>query len=447
MSGNLLQIGQSGAMAARAALELTGQNIANAGNADYARRSLSLADLTPTGSVAYTQGFTSGSGVRIDRVARADSVLLYAQARQSGSDLARATTELAGLREAEQSVEQAGIYPALVEFEAALGALRSDPLSPSLRAAVVERGRVLADSVRLGDSGLAGAMERGRFEASAGVAALNTDAGELARLNDALLRSRDGTSGQAALLDRRDALLARMAQATGITVEYGQRGMVDVRLGDGTGPYLVSGTAATALASVEQADGTIGFSLGGSPVALTGGSLAGAGQALAAQRDARAGLDAMALNLLTSVNTAQSAGVTPAGTSGLPFFAGTGARDLAVVLPDGDGLATAPAGSGPQSRSTANLDALRAALAGPGGPTAQADALLTGLSQAVAGRGVTRDVLATVAESAARALRAETAVDLDAEAADLLRFQQAFQASGRVIQAAAEIFDTILGIR
>lgn len=447
MSANLLQIGQSGAMAARAALELTGQNIANAGNAYYARRSLALADLTPTGSVAYTQGFTSGSGVRIDRVARADSVLLYAQARQSGSELARATTELAGLREAEQSVEQAGIYPALVEFEAAFGALRSDPLSPSLRAAVVERGRVLADSVRLGDSGLAGAMERGRFEVQAGVAALNTDAGELARLNDALLRSRDGTSGQAALLDRRDALLARMAQATGVTVEYGQRGMVDVRLGDGTGPYLVSGTTATALASADLPDGTVAFSLGGTPVALAGGALAGAGQALVAQRDARAGLDVLALNLVTVVNTAQAAGTTPAGSAGMSFFAGTGAADLAVVLADGSGLATAPAGSGPQSRSTVNLDALRAALAGSGGPTAQADALLTGLSQAVAGRSVTREVLATVAESAASALRAETAVDLDAEAADLLRFQQAFQASGRVIQAAAEIFDTILGIR
>ena len=34
----------------------------------------------------------------------------------------------------------------------------------------------------------------------------------------------------------------------------------------------------------------------------------------------------------------------------------------------------------------------------------------------------------------------------DAEAANLLRFQQAFQASGRVMQAASDIFDTLLGI-
>ncbi|MFN4112560.1 MAG: flagellar hook-associated protein FlgK [Sphingomonadaceae bacterium] len=446
MSGNLLQIGQSGAMAARAALELTGQNIANAGNADYARRSLALADLTPTGAVAFTQGFTAGSGVRIDRVARSEATLLFAQARQSGSDLARASAELEGLREAERAVEQAGIYPALVEFEAALGALRSDPLSPSLRAAVLERGRVLADSVRLGDRGLASAMENTRFASQAGVASLNTDAGELARLNDALLRAREGTSGHAALLDRRDALLGRMAQSARITVEHGQRGTVNVRLGDGSGPYLVSGTSATPFDAVPQPDGTLAFTLGGAPVTMASGALAGQAQALAAQRDARGELDALAVQLVTQVNAAQASGVTPAGAPGQPFFAGTAARDLAVVLVDGSGLATAPAGAGPQSRSTANLDALRGVL-GNGGPTAAADALLSRLSQSVAGRAVSRDVMATVAESANAALFRETAVDLDAEAANLLRFQQAFQASGRVIQTAAEIFDTILGIR
>lgn len=447
MAGDLLQIGKSGALAARAALELTGHNIANAGNADYARRSLALADLTPTGTIAYVQDNVSGSGVRIDRVVRAGSTTLFAQARQAGSDLARAGAELAGLREAERAVEQAGIHPALVEFEASLGALRSDPLNPSLRAAVVERGRVLADSVRLGDSALAGAMEQTRFGAQAGVAAFNTDAGELARVNDALLRARDGTAGQAALLDQRDALLRRMAEGAAITVEYGQRGMVAVRLGDSSGPYVVSGTTVQPLAATTQADGTLAFQLGGAPATLAGGALAGQVQALTAQRDARAGLDALAQGLIAAVNGAQAAGVTPAGNAGGAFFSGIGAADLAVVLSDGAGLATAPAGAGPGSRSTGNLDALRAALGGAGGPTAAADALLTGLSLAVAGRSTTHSVLTTVAEAARGTLNAQTAVDLDAEAANLLRFQQAFQANGRVIQAAADIFDTILGIR
>ena len=75
-----------------------------------------------------------------------------------------------------------------------------------------------------------------------------------------------------------------------------------------------------------------------------------------------------------------------------------------------------------------------------------ADRLLFDLSSAIDARSVTRDALRTVADSAQLALSQETGVDLDQEAANLLRFQQAFQANGRVIQAAADVFDTILGI-
>ena len=446
MAMDLLQIGKSGALAARAALEVTAQNIANAGNADYARRSIALSDLTAIGSAAYTVGFTSGSGVAIDRIQRADSDILFTQARRAGSDLARANAELAGWQDAERVVEQAGIYPELVEFEAALGALRSDPLSASLRAAVLERGRVVADSIRHGDSGVAEALDHTRFAAHGDVAEVNTAATELARLNQALLRVRDGTSGQAALFDQRDALLGRLAGKAGITVEYGQRGMVDVRFGDSSGPYLVRGVAAGTLAATTQPDGTLVFALDGAAVVPASGSLAGHGQALVALRDTRGSLDALALQLTAEVNTAQASGVGVDGSPGQPFFAGTGARDIALVLADGAGIAVAPAGAGPASRSTANLDHLRAALAN-GGPTAAADALLLRVSQAVAGRTDTRNVLATVAQSASAALASETAVDLDAEAANLVRFQQAFQASGRVIQAASEVFDTILGIR
>jgi flagellar hook-associated protein 1 FlgK len=38
-------------------------------------------------------------------------------------------------------------------------------------------------------------------------------------------------------------------------------------------------------------------------------------------------------------------------------------------------------------------------------------------------------------------------VNLDEEAADLIRFQNAYQASARIVQVSSEIFDAILGIR
>jgi flagellar hook-associated protein 1 FlgK len=37
-------------------------------------------------------------------------------------------------------------------------------------------------------------------------------------------------------------------------------------------------------------------------------------------------------------------------------------------------------------------------------------------------------------------------VNLDEEAANLLRYQQAYQASGKVMQVASQLFDTLLSL-
>jgi flagellar hook-associated protein 1 FlgK len=152
------------------------------------------------------------------------------------------------------------------------------------------------------------------------------------------------------------------------------------------------------------------------------------------------------VQLIDTANAAQGSGVTVDGTPAPPFFSGTGARDIALALTSGSQIATAPAGEPPASRNIGNLQALRDALA-INGPAKSADALLFDISSAISARSVTRDALRTLADSAQVALTVETGVDLDQEATNLLRYQQMFQASGRVIQTASDIFDTILGLR
>ncbi|MEL7317981.1 MAG: flagellar basal body rod C-terminal domain-containing protein, partial [Pseudomonadota bacterium] len=69
------------------------------------------------------------------------------------------------------------------------------------------------------------------------------------------------------------------------------------------------------------------------------------------------------------------------------------------------------------------------------------------LSSRIAAQDVTRTGLAAIAQNAEATLLNETGVDLDTEAANLIRLQQAFEANGRVLQVATEIFDTLLAIR
>ena len=232
----------------------------------------------------------------------------------------------------------------------------------------------------------------------------------------------------------------------GITIDYQERGVVAVRLGDGTGPFLVDGTNSASLAANQNPDGTATFTLDGAAVAPTSGALAGQAQALIALRDSKSELDGLAALIITTVNDAQAGGTAPDGSAGQPLFSGTNAATIALSATSGDAFATAPAGSPAASRDASNLEALRTALAN-GGPAEEADRILYDIANAVSGRGIARDALAAIAETADIVLSRETAVDLDVEAANLVRFQQAFQASGRVIEVARNVFDTILGIR
>ena len=108
--------------------------------------------------------------------------------------------------------------------------------------------------------------------------------------------------------------------------------------------------------------------------------------------------------------------------------------------------AASPAGAGANSRDASNLFAMRTAL-GISDPAGAMDALIFDISGTVSGRTVTRDALDTIAGNARIALTAQAGVNLDQEATNLIRYQQAFQASSKAIQIASNIFDTLLALR
>ena len=60
---------------------------------------------------------------------------------------------------------------------------------------------------------------------------------------------------------------------------------------------------------------------------------------------------------------------------------------------------------------------------------------------------IASDAQEAIASQARSTQQSLSGVNLDEEAANLMRYQQAYQASGKVIQAAATVFDTILSIR
>ena len=60
--------------------------------------------------------------------------------------------------------------------------------------------------------------------------------------------------------------------------------------------------------------------------------------------------------------------------------------------------------------------------------------------------GLAQEALEVVNTQARQARDAASGVSLDTEAANLIRFQQAYQANAKVMQVASDLFDTLVGI-
>jgi flagellar hook-associated protein 1 FlgK len=445
MASDLLQIAASGARAARAALDVTAQNISNASTDGYVRRSVRLAEVASAGGYARL-GDISVSGVRIDGVTRNADLFRMAEVRRTSADSARASAELNGMENIEAAIEQANVFASLTSFETALQRLTNDPIDPSLRAAVLEDARTVARTFNIAAEALDAVGEGLRFEASDGTDQVNLLAQELGRVNLRLARAVDATSDQTALLDQRDNLLQRLSGQVDIFTSIAPDNTVSVRIGGNAGPMMVTGGTVGTFAATTAADGTLSFTLGGNPVTLNAGALAGKAQALVAVADTRVRLDSIADALASAVNTVQQGGVALDGSPGQPMFSGSGAAGLALAINSGAQLATAPAGAPAGSRDPANLDALRAAMSS-NDISGQVDGLLFSISSAVAGRRTTSQAIDAIAGSARIALEQQAGVNLDDEAVNLMRYQQAFQASGKVMQVANTLFDTLLAIR
>lgn len=441
MTSNLLSIASSGAAAASAALNVTAQNIANVSTVGYVKRGVTTTELVGNSS----QGVDDISlfGVGPATVTRNVDSFQQAEARRTNSAAVSADTQVSSLTNIQTALEQTNLYPSITSFETSLQRLTSNPTDPSLRAGVLAATMNMAQTFNLASSELTSAGQGMQFDAADSVVQVNQLATNLAAVNIKISADNDPSANQAPLLDQRDELLQQMSKYADITTTIQPNQTVQVQMGGASGPQLVSGGTASSLAMSTAANGTISFTLGGSAISLGGGSLAGQQQSLLTVAATNTSLDSIAASLINAANTAQSSGVAQDGSAGQPLFSGTSAATIGLALTSGTQLATAPAGAGANSLDPANLTALQNAVltADPAGKT---NNLLFSVSSAVRNATTTQTALDAIAANAQTTLEAGAGVNLDEEATNLLRYQQAYQASGKVMQTAQTLFNSLL---
>lgn len=446
----IMDVGISGMFASRVATQILNHNIANANTPGYSRQRLTLGAAMPL----RTPYGTLGRGVVPLGVERMTDRFAYRQlldqtaveGSYSGID-----QMLSAVENVLGSVDNDRIGTSLSAFFNAWGDLASTA-DPALKQGVVSAGQALALQLRDVDSGLRAAQSEARASIEGKVLEVNRKLAEVADLNGQIVGGSALNATPYDLVDRRDQLLAEIAVDLRVSIQEREDGSADVII---EGNTLVSRSHFTALrlTASEENDGSAQLELrfgNGNGIALTPmqGEIHGLLTAHNQQIEGvRRGLDAVAVSLIERVNALHGRGVTAGGT-GVDFFTGGSASDIAVSFAVDENPALVVTGrSGEPGDNSIALEI--AALGDVPDATGislneRYNALLVDLASQRGSYSALLEGQISIVESVRVRLESVRGVSLDEEMADLVRYEQTFDANARVITAVNDMLDTLI---
>lgn len=447
---DLLGLGLSGLRAYRTALGAVGENVANAETPGFTRRSVTLtpgvsggARLTPYSGESYVFG-----GVRVQGIERAWDMFKAAEMRHASSAAGRTEVREQWLTGIETILDDGpyGVGAKITAFFNAADDLAATPGDRFGRSQFLAKlddvagaFRNNADALRRLSAGIGDA-------AQLDVQAVNNAVNGLAQLNTALRAATPGSTVRAAMEDDRDRLIDTIAERIGIVTSDNADGTVQVSLADAPGSVLVSPTETASLSLTIAGDGRLSLqvtnSSGPAAVVPSSGKLAGLVESADMTATRASELSTLAIDFAVQLNTWSSNGRDQAGNPGPALLDPAGGAIGIRALVTDPALVAAQSGSGVLNGNLLALDALR----GANGVERRWTNLVAGHAQTLSSARSEHAAASAWRDTSFGALDEITGVDLDREAADLLRFQQAYSAAARIIQVGRETVQDILNI-
>src|SRR4051812_35766820 len=304
-----LNIGKNALAVSQAAIQVTGNNIANAGNADYTRQT---AGLSASPDQQLRPGVFVGTGVNLDSIARQIDDALQGRLRGGVSDneSAQATTQWLG--QVESVFNELGdddLSTHLSSFFGSWSNLANKPQDLGLRQIVLQNGQSVADwfhDLRSKLANLKGAIDQ-RLPAIVNDA--NGYAQQIADLNQKIATAEGGAGGANNLRDQRDAVLKKLSELMDVkTVEQGS--IVNVYVG--SEPLVIGTTNRGVGLRTDTVNGvvtpTVVFKVNNGAMNVTSGQIGGLAQARAKVAGVIGDVDKIAGNLVFELNKIHASG-------------------------------------------------------------------------------------------------------------------------------------------
>lgn len=447
-----LNIAVGAMLADQAALDTTSNNIANANTPGYSRQTVNFEETPP---VEYG-GQLFGTGVEIGQITSQRNNVLQMSLDQATQQQSKYDSYLTSMQQVQTLFNETsgtGLQSSITAFFNSLQQLSTNPSNTSLRQAVLSAAQNMAQDFNSTSSSLTSLQQNVDQSVPQAVSQINSLTSQIAQLNSEVSAAESTGQNAGSLVDQRNQLISQVSGL--IDVSQVDAGNGNVTLTTTSGAALVVGNKSFQLTT--QANATTGFqdvySMGKDITStINGGSLGGTLQV----RDSTipsilASLDSLASSLENSFNSVNKAGTDLNGNPGGNFFVpppagGAGAAaTMSVALTDPSQIA---AGLDGTAGDNANVNAMLALqnqgiVNGQTPINAYSNLVFQVGNDVASAQSEEQGITATV-QQLQNQIGSISGVSINEEAANLVQYQQAYQAAAQVASVISNLTSTAI---
>jgi len=417
-----LQTALRGLLAYQQGIETTGNNITNASTPGYSRETVDLTESAPMVIPEAGNNVQLGTGVDVTTISRIRDQFLDIQYRAQNTTSGNANTNVTLLNQVQTALAEPtdhGLAAQMSAFWGAWSDVANSPQDPAARQTLVDSAQTLAQSFNALDQqmGTVQAQAGQQYAALTGTSGvIASDAAGIAALNNTISQAVAAGQTPNELQDQRDKLLDDLSSYGTVSVTTQGNGMLQVNFGDAASP-LVNGTTVTWPQTLTSATG----GQLGALISLSSptGQIAGY----------RASLDAIANQLVSSVNSLHTS---------TPFFSGTSAATIAVAATPST-VQTSSTGAPGGNDVAQKITALR------GGSVDQSYAsFVAQIGGDIQSDHATQQTAKAVLSNVDNQRQSVSGVQADEEMTNRLTFQRGYQATARMMTTVDGMLDTLI---
>lgn len=450
-----IHIAYSGLTAQRRAMDVVGYNIAHANDPTYKRQRLVMSEiavLAQSQEANVLNNSPFGAGVSPQSIERIRDAIVENRVRMASQAAANWEYRARIMRQLESLIGEPsdnGLQATLDQFWASWQKVAVTPESMPIRKALIEDAEALCQQIKYVYSQLISVIDELNMTAVDRVNRINAIVQEIGKLNSEIGSRTAGEVQSNDLLNRRDALVTELSKLAAISQHGETRDEFVVSIG---GRVLVQGTKINLLTTEMDANGNLAIRWASDKeeVINSGGEL----RAIIDLRDTvvsdyLAKLDGVASTIAENVNALHRTGTTLTGQPAGNFFTEVATASTISLNPaiknHPELIAASATGAVGDGELARQISLLKDAPISNGQTINQLYRSLVGdigTAASVADRQVLTYRLSL--EQFITQQQSISGVSLDEEMINMIKFQQAYNASARVLTVMDEMLDVII---